>query len=457
MKNNVLRAASLLLSVALTAVIFIGCRASDNDTNAGGNGQYSNQIPGGVGNVSAETLEALSQSGEISVYSFADAAAERDEESEFDTYFSEVYGGSIIRKYIEWEKWENTFITNFAADDAPDVISLFSKLWPKAASREFVFSKAELTEMGIVGLDHPAIAATDDMSERNFSFANNVYGLYTSSVSPVVMVVNDDLLKVCGVKKMPLEYYNEGQWNWDNFLKICAQVCSIDTDGTEGPDYAGYYGWDTNYLVASNGGEIIKLNDDGTVKANFSDIKVQNGLQMVRDMYGTYKYSSTKDSNFKGGKVAMFAEQHYNVAKQINNAGDGLTFNYSVVPLPRGTDNDDGYCMGGADSYTVVSSSKNPQGAVNYMIAMSAFSKLNNELDPDYDLEKFLDDDGITMLNDLRQKVKQPPFKGVGNVNSGQWDFWRAVRDSQQTVNEIIGTFEPWFAAQCQSENMYNN
>ncbi len=454
MKKRSFRVAGLMLAVMLLASLFIGCKSSSEVGNIT-SGEYGDQIPGGVGDVSAETLEALSNSGEVSVYSFAQSVAEKEKESEFEVYFSEVYGGKIIRKYIEWEKWENTFITNFAANDAPDVITLFSKLWPKAASRELVFSKTELTEKGIIALDHPVIAETDDMSERNFSFAGKTYGLYTSSVSPVVMVVNDDMLAKCGVEKFPLEYYNEGLWNWENFLKVCAQVCSVDVDGTEGPDYAAYYGWDPNYLVASNGGEIIKLSDDGTVAPNFDDIKVQNGLQMVHDMYGNFKYTSTKDSNFKGGAVAMFAEQHYNVAKQINNGGDGLTFKYSVVPLPRGNDNNDSYCMGGADSYAVVSSSENMQGAVNYMIATAAFSKLNSEYNPDYDLEKFLDSDGITMLNDLRQKVKQPPFKGVGNVNSGQWDFWSAVRDSKQSVNEVIGIFESYFLAQCQSENMY--
>ncbi len=456
MNKLYVKAVTLAIAIAMLATLSVGCKGSAT-TESPLDGQFTDQIPGGVGDVSAETLDALSKSGEISVYSFADAAAEKEEESEFEVYFSEVYGGKIIRKYIEWEKWENTFITNFAANDAPDVIALFSKLWPKAASRELVFSKSELEDMGIVGLDHPTITATDDMSKRNFSYGNNVYGIYTNSVSPVVMVVNNDLLAKCGVEKMPLEYYNEGIWDWSNFLKICAQVCSVDTDGIEGNDYSAYYGWDANYLVASNGGEIITLADDGTVKTNFSDIKVQNGLQMVRDMYATYKYISTKDSNFNSGRVAMFAEQHYNIAKQINNGGDGLTFKYSVVPLPRGTDNGDGYCMGGADSYTVVSSSENPQGAVNYMIAMAAFDELQNELNPDYDLEKFLDNDGVIMLNDLRQKVKQPPFKGVGNVNSGQWDFWSAVRDSKQTVNEVIGTFEPYFKAQCESENMYRN
>ncbi len=454
MKSIALRVTTFMLTVTLIATLFASCKSNSGDENDGNVGQFADQIPGGVGDVSAETLAALSDSGEVCVYSFS-GEDERETEKEFDIYFAELYGGKVTRKYIEWEGWESTFITNFAANDAPDVITLFSKLWPKAASRELVYSKSELMEMGIVGLDHPIIAATDDMSERNFGFAGNVYGLYTSSVSPVVMVVNNDLLERCGVEKTPLEYYNEGLWDWDSFLKVCEQVCSIDSDGIEGRDYTGYYGWDANYLVASNGGEIITLTDDGTVKSNFGDIKVQNGLQMVRDMYGTYKYTSTKDSNFKSGKVAMFAEQHYNIAKQINNGGDGLTFKWSVVPLPRGTNNDDSYCMGGADSYAVVSSSENAQGAVNYMIAVAAFDKLKNELDPDYDLEKFLDEDGITMLNDLRQKVKQPPFKGVGNVLSGQWDFWRAVRDSQQTVNEIISSFEPWFNAQCQSENMY--
>ena len=451
---SVMIAAVLAAAMAVSAA---GCKSTSNVNDNQSAGKYGDVIPGGVSGLSEEVLTALSDSGNISVYSFDTEGSESESENNFIEYFNEVYGGTVTKRYIQWEAWESVFITNFAANDAPDVISLFSKLWPKAATRGMVYSKAELEEMGVIGLDHPYIAGSTEISANNFGYADNIFGLYTYSVSPVVMVVNDDLLKSCGVETTPYEYYQNGQWTWDNFLKVCAQVCSIDMDGQAGADYSGYYGWDMNYIVASNGGEIISLNDDGTVKTNFDSQKVVNGLQMVRDLYGTYKYSSTKSSDFKGGTVAMFAEQHYNVSKQINNSGNGLSFKWSVVPLPRGADNTDGYCMGNSDSYAVVSSTQNPQGAVNYLIARAAYSEAYPELDPDYDLEYFLDDDGKAMLDDLRLKVAQPPYKGVGNVWTNQWEFWNACRSSKQTVNEIIQIYSPWFNAQCQSENNYLN
>lgn len=444
---------SILIVAALTAalaVTAVGCKSTGGNDDSNSAGNYGKDIPGGVGDVSAETLQALSQSGTVSVYQFS----EPDEEDEaFEDYFSEVYGGTLDKRNIVWEGWEAQFITQFAAGDAPDVIYLYSKLWPRAASRGLVYSKADLEQLGVAALDHPVITNSAELASNNFTYAGNVYAMDVYLVTPNVMLVNDTLLKDCGVEKTPTQYYQDGQWNWDSFLKVMAQVCSIDNDADGKPDYRGYNGWDPTYVLSGNDGHLIKYDDNGKLFANTSDTKVINGLQMYNDVIS--KNYCIERGSFQDGKTATYVETHYNVAKRIYNEGNKLGFDWSVVPYPLGPDNETGSMPGGCEAYAVVSSTQNPQGAINYIIAKSAFKSQYVEEKPDYDLEYWLDDEGDQMLNDLRLKIHERTWNGVGNVWSTQWDFWNAARNTK-SVSELLSAWGPWMEAQCEVENSYS-
>lgn len=438
----------VLVMIFALGVMAAGCKSSGAH-NEGNTGKYGQDVPGGVGDVSAETLEALSNSGTVTIYDYKGSLT--DEAKEFDAYFEQVYGGKTQRLFVEWEGWESKFIADFAAKDAPDVIYLYSKLWPRAASRGMVYSQKELKDLGVVGLDHPVIADSLELSENNFKFSGELYSLDVYLVTPAVMAVNDTLLKKCGVEKTPTQYYQEGKWNWDNFIKVCEQVCSVDENNDTLPDYLGYYGWSARYVLGMNAAELMTLNDDGTVKTNFEDSAVVNGLQMYRDLYDK---NIVGDGKFKSGKVATLVYEDYNVAKNLHNDGEKVPFDFSVVPLPAGADNTDGYVFGGCEAYAIVTSTENAQGSLNYIIAKHAFDKQYVKEDKD-DLSFWLDDEGDQMLDDMRSKVRESVWAGVGNTWSIQWDFWTALRGSKKTVSELINNYKPVFDQQCEVENSY--
>ncbi len=450
---------SVIIAVMLIAALGLsatGCKSRiDGDTD--NTGSYADAIPGGSANVSAETLEALTNSGEVSIYQFTGGGTTAsggtlEEDEEFKKYFDSVYGGNLVYQSVVWGGWESKFITEFAAGDAPDVIYLFSQIWPKAGSRGLVYSKADLEKLGVQALDHPVIENSTELAERNFQFNNNIYGLDVFLVTPNVMLVNDTLMKECGVEKTPKQLYDAGQWNWDTFMQIMAQVCSVDKDVDGQIDYRGYNGWDATYVMSANAGYLI-TEKDGMLQANTTDNKVINGLQMYNDL--SKKSYMLERGDFTEGKTATFVETHYNISRKIHNEGNGLGFDWSVVPYPLGADNTEGNQVGGCEAYAVVSSTENPQGAVNLIIAKNAFESNYTELDPKYDLEYWLDDEGDTMLADIRLRVKEKLWAGVGNVWGGQWDFWGAVRSSA-SVTEILSTYSPWLMAQCETENAYS-
>ncbi len=440
---------AILIAISCSAV---GCKSTDSgeDTRSGA---YADDIPGGSADVSAETLEALTDSGTVKIYNMNGQNEWKIERhNKFTEYFESVYGGKIDNVNTVWNGWEDKFIIDFAAGDAPDLVYIYSGLWPLAGTRGLVYSQSELEKLGVVGLDHPIVKNSYELSERNFSYADEIYAVDTYLVTPNVMLTNDTLIKECGVEKTPKQLYEAGQWNWDSFMQIMAQVCSVDKDVDGQIDYRGYNGWDATYVTNANAGYMIVMDENNKLRANFDDIKVQNGLQMYNDL--SKKSYMLERGDFVEGKTATFVETHYNVAKKIHNNGNGLGFDWSVVPYPLGPDNTEGYQVGGCEAYSIVSSTENAQGALNYIIAQSAFNAAYVDERPDYDLEYWLDDEGDLMLNDIRSRVKEKLWAGVANVWGSQWDFWGAVR-STSSVPELLTTYTPWLQAQCETENAY--
>ena len=100
------RLVSLMLLILLVMTAFAGCASGGADT--ADNGKYGNETPGGVGDVSTEILEALANSGTVSVYQYGDAATEIDAMSgqndgkDFTQYFEQVYGGKVDHIFKEW-------------------------------------------------------------------------------------------------------------------------------------------------------------------------------------------------------------------------------------------------------------------------------------------------------------------------------------------------------------------
>ena len=181
----------MLVLICALAITATGCKTADVNTDDDKN--MGDLIPGGVANVSAEVLEALSSSGDVTVYT--NSSSETDSAKDFSEYFSQVYGGNLTRKYVEWEGWEKVFITDFAAEEAPDVITLFYKLWPKVANRGMVYSIDELKELGVVGIDHPTFEDDVELCEKNYSYKKQNYSLALEFKSAVYCCVNTDLFK----------------------------------------------------------------------------------------------------------------------------------------------------------------------------------------------------------------------------------------------------------------------
>ncbi|MBQ2704584.1 MAG: extracellular solute-binding protein [Clostridia bacterium] len=440
------RAFSLILVLVLICALAItatGCKTADVNTDDDKN--MGDLVPGGVANVSAEVLEALSSSGDVTVYTNSDS--ETDYAKDFSEYFSQVYGGNLTRKYVEWEGWEKVFVTDFAAEEAPDVITLFYKLWPKVANRGMVYSIDELKELGVVGIDHPTFEEDVELCEKNYSYKKQNYSLALGFKSAVYCCVNTDLFKQYSVKS-PVEYYNEGTWNYENFVKCCKEL-SRDSDLDDVIDVFGYTGWDLSWFVVANGGQLIRMDDKGNIYDCLDTLNVNNALKNVNQL--SIDKCITREGDFAGGKVGMHGALKTNLSKPIGR--DEITFNWDIVPFPYGPDNSAGGVMpGDINGIGIVTSTKNPQGALNYVIASRVFSEMTKGMYEDDEHMDVFNEQQLQLMGDYDNQTSNAFFMGVGSLWHAQWDFWYALERSKGNVSEVLTSFKPMFEQQCELE-----
>jgi len=446
---------SLLIVLVFAFSFFaMGCKSTDKQSTS--SGKYDNYIPNGSSNVSAEVMEALTNTGTVSSYVFGDGDTAGGNSltgfnnKEFQTLFREFYGGELDLHRIEWEKWEAKFVTDFAAEDAPDLIYGFAKLWPKIANRGMVHTRQDLLELGVVGLDHPVLTEGIDTADANFTFKGEPYSIGLLGSSCFWNVVNEDLFKKYSVKS-PSDYYKEGLWTLDTLDKCCLELITAAGLSDAGVrEIFGYYCWDNGVFIRANGQQLIGIdNQTGKITNNIEKLEVVDPLERVRKGYQE-GYITNKDT-FSQGKIGIIAIADGNIPALLEKC----TFNYSIIPFPKGKANFNGQVPGSCNAWMVTTSSENPQGAVNLVIAYE--SAINDGIFPkgeDMIADMFKDDEnGLQMVADTRSKGVNDNMYGIGTLWDVQWDFWSALRFGKQTVAECVTTWKSFFDAQIEVEN----
>lgn len=399
--------------------------------------------------VNTQISNALKKSGKVEVYTFGT----NDVKDDFVSYFESQYGAELTLNVVSWPQYPTEFLNNYASASAADVVCMPPKLWPKAAMINLVYSISELKKLGVKGLDHPVLTDSNAINKTATAYKGQVYGIGTRNNLPNVMLVNNELLATCGVTKTPSDYYEEGDWTYDNFLKICKQIASVDKNYDNKPDYDAYSGWDSQFILQMKGVQLISVNSSGLLVNNIDSAGVKSAMQMIRDL-DKNGYATMQNNFFRDGQAMLVAAADSissTVSTLYSNMGASYAKKYSIVPLPevtKGKSVSGGYYC----AFAVCNATNNPQGAVNYIIAHEIY-KQGLKRDESKDLSVWLNDEGDRWFADLSKKTTPIVFDCIGTLYNEQWLFWSDIKSQKIPLDEAINNFKNILDAQIALEN----
>ena len=159
------------------------------------------------------------------------------------------------------------------------------------------------------------------------------YGLALPWGGNMMVYFNQTMFAKYDVKS-PLEYYNEGNWTWENFAKCMAEITrDLNGDGTT--DIYGLPGDSWSYLV----NPVNRVAATGKLQSVLDDPWIQDFIAMKYDAFRVAGSSRLGENNLETNETSplyamqISACQTYDPQSvfKLTAAGDSLI----AVPLPR--------------------------------------------------------------------------------------------------------------------------
>lgn len=158
---------------------------------------------------------------------------------------------------------------------------------------------------------------------------------------------NRDFFEDNGLKT-PRSYFEEGDWNWENFAKVCKSVTlDLNSDGTLDTAAICQHQWSKIFM------NVLAEGNDGSVQVVLDTERNRASAQM---MYDLYSYGSIAQGNETvgskvDGKTLVMAIGSYDIYDINGIANQGLNaYNkqgsyIEVVPVPVWKDGDTEYSV----------------------------------------------------------------------------------------------------------------
>ena len=240
----------------------------------------------------------------------------------------------------------------------------------------------------------------------------------------------------------------------DAYVKCAKELTRTLADGTK---IWGAFSWNYNWFMMANDAALISWDNTNTkLIVTMNDPKVQRACGAIAELFmNKYTPMGSADTFFKQGQLGFYGAIAQNLASMLR----GVTFKWDVVPFPYGVDNTTGAYPSELYASSVVSSTKNPQGVINYMISRKIFKQSAQSSDwmPDNDYYNSFGYNTFTaeqvkVYEAYTDKASMDLSLGVGNL-AVDFGFWNNLRDGSKSYKECVDTYETVYEEQCRLEN----
>ena len=428
MKKIICLALVLTMLFALCACGNVGTSAND-----GGNGVRLDS----KGNLLYKPKDV----GEISnpVVTMLLSPTESDEWYEQSIAWKErAYGIEVDMDVCAWEDRDMKWVTSFVSGESYDILSRIS--FPTTVIKGLIeplddhlpvdderyFTKAYEWKGKTYGVN--AIA-----TNYNAHDPGSIYGVW----------FNQDLFEDYG-EKTPLEYWEDGEWTMENFIKA-AKNLTVDTDRDGVTDIYGITTWYYQMFTIANGASTVRIQGDNGIELTWNDPAYINGLEYYLEAKDYIGGTNDSTNTFIGGTAAMYVERIHHANRVSDESPNSeVNFESDWVPFPRGKDGEgySGYLSTGAETFCIGKGAKNIEGAKVFIC--SDICK--------YDYVSAEDSTGMKgVTEEIKEraltcvgKFTQDSYMNIGNLETRMWDVWGAVEllGVKATIDRFTNTFQ---------------
>ncbi|MDR1687757.1 MAG: extracellular solute-binding protein [Clostridiales bacterium] len=214
----------------------------------------------------------------ISVWTFWDMP-----ETDIEIYknFEELTGAKIEYVNKLYESYSADLIKAIAAGEGPDICYFGSEAIPAYAKKGYLLPVSDY-------MDVSKVAFPTNQSDINFYTFNGKLYVMPDGGNPATsrMYFRKDIFANASLPN-PYELYLQGEWTWDKFVEL-AQDIKQDVDGDGQFDIWGYYSWQQEQILYSNGANYVQWVDGAPVEG-LSDPKAIRALEWERALSEQYE------------------------------------------------------------------------------------------------------------------------------------------------------------------------
>lgn len=424
------------ITACILAVIMILGLVACNSAPAGDKDAASSAAAGTAqASTAQETGEKKLENTTVVI--FIDGEPEEDEKKRIE-YIEKTYGLKVEFMLAGWEQRKLKLLTSVSAGNPCDIFPITFEEFPTTIVRNLVQPLDPY-----VDLKDPMYSevTTSTYTWKGQHYAANAR---TAGVETTGVLFNKTMFENNGVKT-PLEYWNEGQWNFETFKKVAMELTQ-DTDKDGKIDQWGYTSWMMENFSIANGGEFVRYKEDGTIELTWNDPKTVEGIQFMQDGYVKDKYINPDNNSgwtlFPQGKVAMFGER----SNILDWMGKEMKDEAEWAPFPVGPGNTDGRNPGITFGLGMPTGAKNPEGAALYI---KGYCEYQNNTFHDH-WKQFYSEDVLKVIEEIKPKVRTAMYGGIGKWWELQWDFWGKI-SAGTPVATAMGEVEPIFRNEIKS------
>ncbi len=423
---------SVLLTVLLAGCPFLASSCApvtDDDGTASDIKADAMNDP--YGTDSEGLMNALKNSGEVVVYWESNTFSDKD--SDFLDYFNKYYGGTFVRRYCPSRDDMTVYLQDFYSGSAPDVLRLNESYWPRAALRSATYSTDKLRQLGVLGLDHPAIENHRDLTEASFSYNDRCYAVAIDYVAPVMIVVNEDVFDYCSVKA-PSAYFERGDWTSDTFMRCCHEIARTLLNGKK---LYACNSFDPTWFLLSNDADPIVF-DNYSMLQSMTTPAALRSLTSCRTFLTTVSTTDDMDA-FARGELAMLCGTADELAERLADCN----FSWDVLPFPYDNDNSSGRTVGKMTAWAISSQAKNVQGALNFILAYRLYEDFYYNFD-----DSMVWNNEYVIYNDTQQQriismaymVQLGNFPYIADLPEQVDGLWTSLKGSDP-IYDIASSF----------------